>query len=260
MRVLPQLAKIIAHFLSFQVLDVNERPTDILLSSRNVLENSRKGTVVGNISVLDPDDMGPRGPWQNHSCRVLNPSSTPFKVNGTDNILAVDGDLNYEKLDSYSIDIRCHDNANPPLSVDKNFKINVIDVNEKPYDITISNNEVAENTGIVTVGSLDTADPDNELTVVQTFTYTIDAASGSVPFAAVHGLLNTTRSLDYEANSTWSLTIKSTDNEGYYYNFMYVIKERKSALAKSTGMSRRESIRNNYQVNFYGSRTIFILV
>lgn len=41
---------------------------------------------------------------------------------------------------------------------------------------------------------------------------------------------------------------------------MYVIKERKSALAKSTGMSRRESIRNNDQVNFYGSRTIFILV
>lgn len=158
--------------------------------------------------------MGPRGPWQNHSCRVLNPVSIPFEVNGTDDSLVVDGDLNYEKLSSYSIYIRCHDNGNPPLSVDKNFQISVIGVNEKPYDITISNNEVTENAGIVTIGRFDTADPDNELTVVQTFTYTIEAASGSVPFVVVRGVLNTMRSLDYETNSTWSLTVKSTDNEG----------------------------------------------
>lgn len=87
-------------------------------------------------------------------------------MNGIDNILVVDGDLNYEKLDSYSIDIWCYDNVNFFLFVDKNFKINVIDVNEKFYDIMIFNNEVVENIGIVIVGSFDIVDLDNELIVV----------------------------------------------------------------------------------------------
>lgn len=197
-----------------QVLDVNERPTGIILSSTSVPENSPKGTLVSNISVIDPDDKGPRGPWQNHSCRVLNPSNNPFLVNGTENSLILTGDLNYEKKKSYSVHIRCHDSGNPPLSVDKLVQIDVTDVNERPYDITLSNNEVAENAGIVTVGRLDTADPDNEQTVVQTFSYSIVGPSGSVPFVIANDALNTTGSLDYEARTTWSLVIKSVDNKG----------------------------------------------
>lgn len=199
--------------LCFQVLDVNERPTDIILFSRNVPENSPKGTLVSNISVIDPDNNGPRGPWQNHSCRLLS-VYTPFMVNATGNSLIVVGNLNYEKKQVYSVDIRCVDSGSPPLSFDKTVQIGVIDVNERPYDITLSNNEVAENAGIVTVGSLDTADPDNEQSVVQTFTYSIVSPSGNVPFAIVSSALKTTRSLDFEAKTTWSLVIKSADNEG----------------------------------------------
>ena len=195
---------------------MNERPTDIVLSSRSVPENSPKGTLVSNISVIDPDDKGPRGPWQNHSCRVLNAANTPFMINATANSLIVNGDLNYEKKKTCSADIRCVDSGSPPLSVDKTLQIGIIDVNERPYDITLSNNEVAENAGIVTVGSLDTADPDNEQTDVQTFTYSIVRPSGSVPFVIDNGALNTTRSLDYEARAAWTLVIKSADNEGMF--------------------------------------------
>ena len=135
-------------------------------------------------------------------------------VNATGNSLIVTGDLNYEKKYIYDVGIRCVDSGNPPLSFDKTIQIGIIDVNEKPYDITLSNSEVAENAGIVTVGSLDTADPDNEQTVVQTFTYSIVSPSGSIPFAINNGVLKTTRSLNYEARSTWTLVIKSADNEG----------------------------------------------
>ena len=194
--------------------DVNERPTDIILSSSSIKENSPQGTPVSNISVSDPDDKGPRGPWQSHSCVVLNAANTLFMVNGSSNYLVVTGNLNYEKTASYNVNLRCRDNGKPALSVDKAVRINVVDVNEKPYDITLSINEVAENAGIVTVGVLDTADPDNEKTVVQTFTYSIVGPPGSIPFAIDNGALNTTRSLDYEAKSTWWLTIKSTDKKG----------------------------------------------
>lgn len=187
-----------------------------------MLENSPKGTLVSNLSVIDPDDKGPRGPWQNHSCRVLNLANSPFAVNGTYNSLVVTGDLNYEKTSSYSVDIRCQDSGSPPLSVDKTVQISIIDVNERPYDITLSNNEVAENAGIVTVGRLDTADPDNEQAAVQKFIYTIIGASGSVPFVVNNGVLKTTRSLDYEENTAWSLAIKSADNEGYLILFIHL--------------------------------------
>lgn len=197
-----------------QVLDVNERPTGIVLSSTSVPENSPKGTLVSNITVVDPDNNGPRGSWQNHSCRILNPSNNPFMVNGTENSLVVTGGLNYENKKSYRVYIRCFDSGNPPLSVDKIVQIQVTDVNEAPYDITLSNNEVAENAGIVTVGRLDTADPDNEQSVVQTFSYSIVDPSGSVPFVIANDVLNTTGSLDYEARTTWSLVIKSVDNKG----------------------------------------------
>lgn len=194
--------------------DVNERPTDIFLPSGSVQENSPQGTLVSKISVTDPDNKGPRGPWQNHTCVVLNPANTPFKVNKTSNSLVVAGVLNYEKTKSYNVDLRCRDDGKPALSFDKTVRVNVLDINERPYDITLSNSEVAENAGIVTVGVLDTADPDNEQTVVQTFSYSIVGPSGSVPFVIDNNALNTTGSLDYEANTTWRLTIKSTDNKG----------------------------------------------
>ena len=94
------------------------------------------------------------------------------------------------------------------------MRVNVTDVNEKPYDITLSNNEVTENAGIVTVGLLDTADPDNEQTVVQTFSYNIVSPAGNIPFVIDSSALNTSRSLDYETKTTWLLEIKSTDNKG----------------------------------------------
>lgn len=139
-------------------------------------------------------------------------------VNGTENSLIVTGGLNYEKKKSYKVYIRCLDSGNPPLSVGKIVQIHVTDVNEPPYDITLSGNEVAENAGIVTVGRLDTADPDNEQTDVQTFSYSIVDPSGSVPFIIANDALNTTRSLDYEARTTWSLIIKSVDSKGKFFS------------------------------------------
>ena len=187
---------------------------DITLFSSSVKENSPRGTVVGNLSVVDPDDKGPRGRWQNHSCSVVNSANTPFTVNSTSNAVVVAGDLNYEETRSYDAVVRCYDSGNPPLYFQKTLKIVILDVNEAPYDITLSNSEVSENAGIVAVGLLNTADPDNEQAVVQTFTYSIVGSAREVPFAVVGDNLTTTRSLDYEANDSWIFVIESTDSKG----------------------------------------------
>ena len=171
-------------------------------------------------------------------------------VNGTENSLIVTGGLNYERKKSYSVYIRCHDSGNPPLSVGNVVQIYVTDVNEPPYDITLSNNEVAENAGIVTVGRLDTADPDNEQTDVQTFSYSIVDPSGSVPFVIANDALNTTGGLDYEARTTWSLVIKSVDSKGKFVSQKVTFpKLRPGKMSWAYGMKLR--LRN---VGFSGRR------
>ncbi|XP_068740239.1 protocadherin Fat 4-like [Montipora capricornis] len=197
---------------TIQVRDVNERPTNILLIPYSVRENSPRGTLVGKISVVDPDDKGPRGPWQNHFCNIINGANVPFSVNGATNSLVVADDINDEKGRGYYVNLQCQDDGTPALSIDKTVRIKIDNVNEKPYDITLSNNVVSENGEIVTVGVLETADPDNEQMVVQTYSYSFVGSKGNIPFVIDGHALNTTRSLDYETKMTWLLTIKSTDN------------------------------------------------
>ena len=204
-----------------QVLDVNERPTDIFLSNSTVAENSPYGTIVGNLTVVDPDDNGPRGPRQQHYCRILNTHNNKFIVNTTDQAsltVLVIGYLNFEISNVYVITINCNDNGDPRLSYTKTFRIKILDMNEKPTEIYLSNTIVQENSGNTSVGKLTTADPDNEKTLVQSFTYLlIIEVHNSLPFVIDGDVLKTTKGLDYETKSSWIVTVKSADNKGLFF-------------------------------------------
>ena len=50
-------------------------------------ENSPTDSVVGVVSADDPDNHGPKGPWQSHQCTVIDDSQGRFVVKG--NILKV---------------------------------------------------------------------------------------------------------------------------------------------------------------------------
>ena len=181
-------------------------------------ENSAHGTRVGNLSVVDPDNNGPRGPWQLHYCLMVNSVSTKFIVNSTTHNVLVAGELDFEKSPSYDVTISCFDNGVPQLSFAKAFALSIRDLNERPTRISLSNNVVEENSGIISVGKLTTADPDNAKIVVQSFTYTlVNQVHNSLPFVIDGDVLNTTKSLDYEARSTWVVSVKSTDNKGLIF-------------------------------------------
>lgn len=180
-------------------------------------ENSPQGSLVGKISVEDPDNEGPRGPWQAHICSVFN--NVPFIVNHTSNELLVAGNLNYEITQSIDVIVRCYDSGSPPLYLEKTLTINIMDENEAPTSIRLSGSTVAENSGIVVIGTLDTVDPDNLVAVVQTFSYSVVNGSG-LPFSVDGNTLKTTKSLDYETRASWEISIQSTDNKG---SFLYFI-------------------------------------
>ena len=53
--------------------------------------------------------------------------------------------LNYEKQRSHVIRVKTTDDGTPQLSFEKDFRIDLRDVNDMPRDLQLSNNRVKEN-------------------------------------------------------------------------------------------------------------------
>jgi hypothetical protein len=195
------------------VLDVNENPSAIALSNLKVSENSPTDTIVGVVSIDDPDNHGPKGVWQSHKCTVIDDARGRFVVK--ENILKVAvSDLDYEKNDTLGIVIRCIDSGSPPLFSDQSFTIIVQNVNEKPTKIVMQGGVSPENKEEHVVASFSTVDPDDENAVIEIFTYYLLNSDAALPFTMRGNQLVNTRMLNYELNPTWTVTVVSTDHGG----------------------------------------------
>lgn len=180
--------------------DVNEAPTDIALSPTDVDEDLPAGTTVGTLSAADPDAG----------------DTFQYAIVGTNDNFEIDGDLlktkaefDKENKNAYSIEIQVTDRGG--LSYTKTITVAIGDVNEKPTDLTLSNADVDENQPAGTeVGQLAAVDPD----AGDTFTYAIDDASGTLPFAIAGDTLSTTDVLDYETQDSYEVPVKVTDSGG----------------------------------------------
>jgi hypothetical protein len=114
------------------VTDVNEPPSGMTLSHKTVNENAAVGTVVGTLSVVNPESAA----GQTVSYFLTASSSGRFSLTG--NTLKVAGGLDYEVEASRDITIRATDNGSPAKFVDTKFDISITDLNEAPYDIKLT--------------------------------------------------------------------------------------------------------------------------
>ena len=133
------------------VLDKNEPPTNIIVLPRKpcvsssrlcVEENRQLGYNVANVTMEDPD-RGDSG-----KCDVI--SDDVFKIEN--DALLVNGQINYEKLDHshvITVEVRCRDKGG--LSIVKSFNIRIVDANDAPSAVYLSNQIVSSN---ASVGSL----------------------------------------------------------------------------------------------------------
>ncbi|MFO0798581.1 MAG: choice-of-anchor Q domain-containing protein [Gemmataceae bacterium] len=228
-------------------------PTDLALSSNTIPENQPAGTLVGRLSAIDPDATSggssggnkgggtggspaphptpsPTPPPAPSPTPPPAPSPTPpslayalvsgvgdsgnaaFTIVG--NELRTNTDLiDFEGRSTYSVRVRATDPDG--LWTEGVFTITVADVNEPPTDVTLSNGTVAENQPAGTlVGALGTADPD----AGDAFTYELvsgDGDSGNAMFGIdVAGNLVTAGPLDFEAQASYSVRVRSTDAAG----------------------------------------------
>jgi large repetitive protein len=111
------------------------------------------------------------------------------------------------------------------LSFEKAFTITVTNVNEAPTNITLSATSVAENVAANSViGALSTTDVDAS----NTFTYTLVTGTGDTDNAAFTiwqqlADLTINASPNFEAKSSYTVRIKTTDQDGLSFEKAFTI-------------------------------------
>lgn len=198
--------------LIVHVIDINEAPVKIMINKTVIAENSASGTVIGNFTIKDPDNNFEAR--QTHVCRLTDSAQGKFQIilrNGQ-NLLTQSKSLDYEQATSHRISVLCSDPGG--LSHEQQFDVNVRDVNEAPVQVLLSNTHISENNGPAVVGVLRTEDPDNANNPSkQYFNYTLQS-SGTSTFSINAGsnILRTTRGLNYESASSWTVIVRSQDS------------------------------------------------
>ena len=211
-------------FFTINVLDHIEAPTDILLSNTvegNGVTENIAGAVIGDLSIVDED-------FGDSASLYIFPHDNRFewvKVGGVDKLKLKDGvSLNYEEIQGIDLLIGAYDqtgvqNGFPPdsgLFALKTFHISVIDANESPADIILSNNTVAEATPGKVIGNLLLVDPDigdsaSHFEVVNDARFEVVQNGPDFQLKLKNGV-----SLDYENVHIINLTIRGYDQDGLF--------------------------------------------
>lgn len=103
------------------------------------------------------------------------------------------------------------------------FQVNNNPTNQAPTNLTLSNNNIAENQSIGTViGNLSTTDPDTG----NTFTYSLVIGTGSTDntlFTLQNNQLKSKAIFDYETKNSYSIRFKTTDQGGLSFEKVFTI-------------------------------------
>ncbi|XP_046847649.1 uncharacterized protein LOC124441247 isoform X2 [Xenia sp. Carnegie-2017] len=207
-----------------EVTDVNEAPTDILITENIAAENSPSLTMIGDFLVKDPDVKSV--PPQIHICSLensLNGDEDEFCItHETDrNILRVKWNdrLDFERKNVYNITVTCRDTG---FSISKLFQIFITDVNEAPTSLYLSNSTLQENSPNTTyVGTLTAEDPDGSN---QSFTYTlVDNTASFLVGGTNHDELYHLGSVDYELTPSLLVHVIVTDGGGLHFEKIFTI-------------------------------------
>ncbi len=184
----------------------NYVPTDITLSNNSIYENTDSGTLIGILgtTTLDTSDY--------HTYSIVA-SNGAFTIIG--NGLYSAAVYDYEATPTLTVRIRTVDSANQLF--EKDFTINILNVNENPYGISLIGS-IPENSAIgTTVGTLIALDPDNSGTYTYEF-YNIPSPYNNYSFNLTSsGTLTSTEVFDYEAQNTYQINVKVTDQGGLIY-------------------------------------------
>lgn len=196
------------------VSNVNDAPTDVLITNFLIDENQPVPTAIGTLSVIDNDLADTHTLTIDHGL-----DSAGFSLAG--NILQTNAGYNFEVKDTLYVMVRATD----PYAAYyvKTFTIVVRDINDVPTHISLSTDSIQELSPVNTViGNLASTDED----AGATHTYSLVAGTGDTDnslFIISGNQLMSNLSYTY-VGQTYSLRVRTTDNGGLLYEKVFSVK------------------------------------
>lgn len=197
------------------VNNANDAPTGLKLSKTEVAENTGVGASFGQFQVSDEDTN------DSHTYALVASGSANnndlFSISG--DLLQVNGSIDFESTPNLVVDVRVTDSGG--ATSDERFSISVLDVNEQPSQLSISDTRIPVLTTFGTVlASLTTTDPDAN----ETFTYQFIAGEGDKDNTAF--LINGDQLLankNFTDGTSHSIRLRSTDKSGLFLEQIFVL-------------------------------------
>ena len=182
--------------------------SDITLNKNLILENQPAGTRIGAFTSIGDD------PDATYTYSLVSGEGSDenifFQI--ADNKLNTIIPFNHEVYNQYRIRVKSVSSSGG--SLEKAFIIESVNVNEAPTEVSLSPASIAENSPSgSTVGTLSTVDED----IDDTHTYTFVTGTGDQDnsrFSIQDDQLITNAAFNYEAGSSLSVRVKSTDSDG----------------------------------------------
>ncbi len=203
--------------VNITVNGINDAPTGLTASANAVNENSTIGTLVATLSAIDADLS------DSHIFQLISGAGDTgngfFSISG--NQLLVASGINYELTAQLSVRVQAVDSAGSTF--EQVLTIDVIDANDAPSAITLSNNSINEQQPSGSfVGSLTTSDEDvNDSHTLTLVSGAGDSGNGS--FTLVNNVLTTVTALDYNTQQQYSVRVRSTDVGNEFTEEVFVI-------------------------------------
>lgn len=196
--------------------NLNEAPSDILLTSDSIRENQAVNSLVATLSTVDQDA------GQSFSYSFSNvPGNDNANFNLVGNTLRGAVPFDFETRDVYFIYIQTND-LNGGLFT-KQLTIRVTDINDAPSDVDLSTNSVNEN---MPIGSFAAQLLSTDQDVNSTFTYALVngvGASDNSDFLVRNDSLFTRTVLDLNAQATHNIRLETNDGLGGVFSKAFTI-------------------------------------
>ncbi|XP_060759687.1 protocadherin alpha-3-like [Neoarius graeffei] len=203
--------------VNIKVLDTNDNRPVFSQNEYSVAlqENSPVGTVVITVNATD-SDQGSNGNIEYAFVKTMKRKIYDvFQLDSITGEIRVKGEVDFEDMEVYKLDIQASDKGQPPLTVESRVIIKILDMNDnKPeIEVTSLSNVVAEDSSSGTIISfISVSDKDSGLNgkVVCTLT-------DNVPFELKPSIqdnmysLITNQILDRETVASYDITITATD-------------------------------------------------
>lgn len=197
--------------------DFNNTPTDITLSATSIDENEAMDALIGSLSTTDAD----AGDTHTYSLVTGTGSAdNDFFILDGNELKANNISFNFEDRDSYSIRLQSDDGKGGLFA--KAFAINISNVNETPFALSLTNSTIDEADDAQEVGMFMSLDPDNG----DTFSYTLIAGTGdnhNDQFSINGAALNTAGAVNFEDGDTRNIRVRVTDAGDLSFEMAFTI-------------------------------------